>query len=207
MGPTQVFVSGYSRVLAVATIVIAVVVVLGTVGAGDLRLTLLALSGGALAGLAGWALFWRPLVEVSDGGVRVVNVLRTIEIPWPVLDRAEVRWSLVVHTLDARWTAWGAPRSSAAASAVRRSEQTRVDHGRPSAGLGRAVGRLPSAASAERVADAIAMRQASLLAAGHLDGAQARARESGLKETITWHRGTIAAALTLAALTGVLAVA
>ncbi|MEZ5295690.1 MAG: hypothetical protein R2697_05285 [Ilumatobacteraceae bacterium] len=29
------------------------------------------------------ALYWRPLVEVSAGGVRAVNVFRTFDVPWP----------------------------------------------------------------------------------------------------------------------------
>jgi len=203
MGPTQVFVSGYSRVLAVATALVAVVAALSTVGSGDLRLTLLGLLGVTLAAVLLWAIFWRPSVEVSDGGVRVVNVLRTIEIPWPVLDRAEVRWSLELHTLDARWTAWSAARSSAAGAAVRRNEQTRSDRGQPRG----AMGRLTSAASAEHVAKAIVTKQESLLAAGHLDGAQRRARDNGLRETVTWHRGTIATTLALGALTVVAALA
>ena len=203
MGPTQVFVSGYSRALGVATGVVAAVAVLSTVGSGELRLALLGVLGGTLAAVLGWAIFWRPAVEVSDGGVRVVNVLRTIEIPWPVLDRAEVRWSLEVHTLDGRWTVWSAPRSSAAAAAVRRNEQVRSERGRSRGPLGR----LPSAASAEVVAEAIILRKEALLAAGHLDGAQRTARENGLRETVTWHRTTIATALAVAALTVVAALA
>ena len=203
MGPTQVFVSGYSRALAVATGAVAAVAVLSTVGSGELRLALLGVLGGTVTALLGWAVFWRPAVEVSDGGVRVINVLRTIEVPWPVLDRAEVRWSLEVHTLDGRWTVWAAPRSSAAAAAVRRDEQVRSARGR-SRGM---LGRLPSAASAEVVAEAIVMRQQALLAAGHLDGAQRTARANGLRETVTWHRATIATTLAVAALTVVAALA
>lgn len=198
MGPTRVFSSGYGRVLTVAMGVVAVVVVAGVATAGDARLLVLAVTGSALVTLATWALFWRPRVEVSDGGVLVVNVLRTVEVPWPVLDRVEAGWSLVVHTATGRWTAWAAPQGSAV-GAARRARAAATS----AAGLG-AAGRRERA-TADTVAAAVGERQAALLAAGHMEGARRTAEANGLRERVTWHLGTIAAAVALAAVTVVAA--
>jgi hypothetical protein len=163
--------------------VVAVVVVAGVATAGEVLLLVLTVAASALAALLTWALFWRPRVEVSDGGVLIVNVLRTIEAPWPVVDRAEAGWSLVVHTRTGRWTAWAAPQGSALGAAR------------------------PERATAEAVAAAVEERRTALLAAGHLDGARRAAEAHGLRETVTWHLGTIAAAVALAAVTVVAAAA
>ncbi len=198
MGPTEVFVSRYARVLTGATWAVALIVVGGFSTAADRHQLALAASASALAALAAWALFWRPRVEVSDGGVLLVNVLRTVEVPWPLLDEARAGWSLEVHTSTGRWTAWAAPRSSGTTRAIRRAPRGRSEAADLAAGPG-------AEASAEAVAAAIGRRHSALLAAGHLDGARRRAELAGLRETVTWHRGTIAAALALAALTAVLA--
>jgi hypothetical protein len=43
----------------------------------------------ALFGVFGWAAFWQPYVEVSEGGVVVANTLRTVEVPWPAVDEVD----------------------------------------------------------------------------------------------------------------------
>jgi hypothetical protein len=62
----------------------------------------------ALFGLLGWAAFWQPLVEVSDGGVKVVNTWRTRDVPWPAIESLDGRFGLTLHTAYGRITAWGA---------------------------------------------------------------------------------------------------
>jgi len=61
-----------------------------------------------LFGLLGWAAFWQPRVEVSDGGVTLVNTLRTIEVPWPAVQSVEGRYGLQLRTAYGAFTAWGA---------------------------------------------------------------------------------------------------
>ena len=67
MGPTEVFVSRYARALTVTTWALALVVVGGFAGVADRQQLALAAAGAGLAGLAAWAIFWRPRVVVSDG--------------------------------------------------------------------------------------------------------------------------------------------
>lgn len=203
MSPTYVFSSTFGRVLTVATAVLAVVATLAVLGELPLRDVLTTVLLGALGTLLVWAAFGRPTVEVSDGEVVLVNVTRTVRVPWPLLDRAEARWSLEVHTVDGRrWTAWAAPRSSATAGAMRAARDRRAEL-RAGTALGRGVAhrddRTRRPATAEGVQAAIDERQAALLAAGHLDGSRSRAAAAGLRVTVTWHTATIAGVLSLAA--------
>jgi hypothetical protein len=61
-----------------------------------------------LVALVGWAAFWNPRVEVSDGGVLMVNVLRSVEIPWPAVEGVDGRYGLQLRTAYGAFTAWGA---------------------------------------------------------------------------------------------------
>ena len=56
-----------------------------------------------------WAVYYRPEVKVDDGGVHVVNVLRTIDVPWPSIQRIDTKWALTLYTAYGKVTAWAAP--------------------------------------------------------------------------------------------------
>ncbi len=64
-----------------------------------------------LPALLVWAMFWRPCVIVDDGGVELVNVFRTIRLPWPSINEVDTRWALTLHTAYGRYAAWAAPAS------------------------------------------------------------------------------------------------
>lgn len=64
-----------------------------------------------LPALLMWAMFWRPCVVVDDGGVELVNVFRTIRLPWPSITEVDTRWALTLHTAYGRFAAWAAPAS------------------------------------------------------------------------------------------------
>jgi hypothetical protein len=56
-----------------------------------------------------WAMYWRPEVAVDDSGVRVVNVLHTVHLPWPSIQRIDTKWALTLFTAYGKVTAWAAP--------------------------------------------------------------------------------------------------
>src|SRR5690606_6284520 len=92
-----------SRAIATALAASSLVAVVaaavsGTGGVVLLRTATVAAFVTALA----WAVYWRPEVEVSDGGIRVVNPFRTIHVPWPALGTVTDRWSLTLTTTDGR---------------------------------------------------------------------------------------------------------
>lgn len=66
----------------------------------------------ALFALLGWAAFWRPHVEVSDGGVRVVNTFRSVHVPWPAITEVDGRYGLRLRTALGSVTSWAAPAPS-----------------------------------------------------------------------------------------------
>jgi hypothetical protein len=96
----------------------------------------------ALFGVLGWAAFWEPYVEVSDGGVTVANTLRTVHVTWPAVEEVDGRYGLKLGTPNGAVSAW-------AASAP--------------AGRGRARGEHSTTSAA------VAGRLEELRAAGHLD--------------------------------------
>jgi hypothetical protein len=140
MGTTEVLRSRSSQALAVA-MVIASVLALGT--AVPYGLDALLTYGGAIAlvGVLAWAVFWEPHVEVSDGGVKVANTLRTIEVPWPAVESIDGRYGLRLHTPYGKVVAWGADAP---------------------------VGRKRSRGVVGETAAAVIERQVELRAAGHL---------------------------------------
>lgn len=174
MGPARTFRSDVGRVLAVGMAVVAIAALAAT--AADGGLAAVVRSGGVpiLAATITWALFWRPSFEVSDGGLTVRNVVRTIHVPWPCLRGVATAWSLRLETSDGAFTVWAAP--AGGAWGARRPDAAR-------------------AAGAEAAAAVIEERWAALRDAGYLD---ARPRQA-VHPTITWHTGTIAAATVLAA--------
>lgn len=138
MGPTVRMQSPASRALG-AVLVLAAVAGLVSTLLGDVSDVLRVGAPAALFGVLGWAAFWRPYVEVSDGGVRVVNTLRTVVVPWPALEDVDGRYGLKLTTAYGGVTAWaaGAPagrqrargEQSAASTAVRARWQELRDAG------------------------------------------------------------------------------
>ena len=110
-GPTVVIRSRSSQALAVAMVGASAMGVVLAVVAG---LDALRTYGAPLVlfALAGWAAFWHPHVEVSDGGVRVVNTWRTVEVPWPAIEEVDGRYGLRLRTSYGTVTSWAAPAPS-----------------------------------------------------------------------------------------------
>lgn len=128
MGPTVRMQSPASRALGAVLVLVAAAGLVSTLvdEVGDvIRLG----APVALFGVLGWAAFWRPYVEFSDGGVTVVNTLRTVVVPWPALEDVDGRYGLKLSTAYGAVTAWAASapagrerargEESAAATAVR----------------------------------------------------------------------------------------
>lgn len=172
MGPTLVFRSTYGRVLTLATGAVAVALVVVTALTGEVAAVVGAVVPAALVTYLVWMLFWRPAVEVSDGGVEVRNVARTVHVPWTAYEGVETRYSLEVRYAGGSVTAWAAPRSSGSARWLRSSRRRPVDRERVVTG-----------ASAEAVAEAVTQRRGMLAAAGHLD----RALPGAPGARTTWH--------------------
>jgi hypothetical protein len=72
-----------------------------------------------------WAVYWRPRIVVEDDGVLLVNVVRTIRVPWQAIRSIETRWTLTLVTDAGRFAAWASPGPGgmAQARAVQRADR------------------------------------------------------------------------------------
>ncbi|MBM9476947.1 PH domain-containing protein [Nakamurella flavida] len=142
-----------------------------------------------LPAVAVWAVFYRPGVAVDDGGVELVNVLRTVRLPWPSIQRVDTRWSLTLHTAYGKFSAWAAPapgRYAARRDQRRRGGRASADEG------GIRLGDLPDSESGA-AAESIRRRWEALRDAGHLDDPRLEFDRAPTR----WHLGTILALVAL----------
>ncbi|WP_041582986.1 PH domain-containing protein [Xylanimonas cellulosilytica] len=98
----------FGRGLAVAVAGLGVVGLVSGL-ATDWRATLPFLAPVAFVVLWMWAAYWHPAVIVTPAGVELRNVTRTIELPWPTIERVETRYALTLHTAYGDYAAWAAP--------------------------------------------------------------------------------------------------
>jgi hypothetical protein len=103
-----VFTSRFNRVLAIVIWALAVVMVTATELTGGPS-SASALIPGAFFSLFAWAALWHPHVRVSESGVRICNVLRTVEVPWAALIQVDTRYALTLYTPGHQYAAWAAP--------------------------------------------------------------------------------------------------
>lgn len=64
---------------------------------------------GAAVAYLGWYLYWRPHVRVEAGGVRIVNPLRTVVVPWGALVDVRTRFTLTLVTAERAWSCFALP--------------------------------------------------------------------------------------------------
>jgi len=106
--PDETFRPTFSRTMAGVVMGLCGIAAL-TVISGGLDDILLVWPWLALAAMISWALYWRPRVGVSAGGVEVVNVTRTYDVPWPAIEDIDTKWALTLHTAYGRVRSWAAP--------------------------------------------------------------------------------------------------
>jgi len=99
------------RLLAVGWWVLATVLAVDLLWRGEGTAALVGVPLLAFSCAGVHALFWYPAVTVDGDGVELVNVLRTVRLPWASLSNLDTRWALTVETGERRWTSWAAPAS------------------------------------------------------------------------------------------------
>lgn len=136
-----------------------------------------------------WAAYWRPAVVVSPAGVELRNVTRTIELPWPAVERVDTRYALTLHTAYGDYAAWAAPAPGRARVVTSRAEDAR-NLPESSYGPGGSVrpGDLASSASGQ-AAMIVRARWEELRDAGVLDDP----RIERARPRVRWHARTLAA--------------
>jgi hypothetical protein len=155
----------------------------------------------ALVAGAVWATYWRPEVSVDEAGVRVVNVLRTVELPWPSIQRVDTKWALTLVTAYGKYTAWAAPAPGGIATARAASKGALRGLPESTYGPGGSIrpGDVPSSPSGAAAAE-VRRRWEELRDAGRLDDP----RLESVRPPVQWHWPVIVAAPALLVI-GVLA--
>lgn len=157
----------------------------------------------ALVALLVWAAYWQPQVTVDDAGVHVVNVLRTVDLPWPAIQRIDTKWALTLVTAYGSYTAWAAPAPGGIATARAASRSSLKGLPESTYGPGGSVrpGDVPTSPSGAAAA-AVRRRWEELRDAGHLNDPRLEFEHVPVR----WHWPVIIAAPALLVL-GVLSAA
>ncbi|WP_295124921.1 PH domain-containing protein [uncultured Leifsonia sp.] len=190
----EVFVSRFNRVLAVLIWAAAAALIVGLlVSVHDARL--LYVVPCALFAFIGWAMLWRPRLTVADEGIEVVNVTRTIRIPWQALIHVDTKYALTLYTPGRKFPVWSAPAPGTARTLRATRQETAGRVGKPKvADSVRRPGDLLSTESGA-AAEVVRRRWAALQQSGAID--------SGLADetpvSIRWHSTTLAVLVVLTA--------
>jgi len=114
MGDTHLFKTAFSKYFPAAfagVVLLASVVIV----ADDARELTRSVPFLLAAAILVWIVFGYPRVEVSDGGITLVNVIRTVHVPWPCFTGADARWNLQIETTSGSYTSWAIPAGSGTA--------------------------------------------------------------------------------------------
>jgi hypothetical protein len=144
----------------------------------------------ALVVLVVWATYWNPQVGVDDAGVHVVNVFRTIDLPWPSIQRVDTKWALKLVTAYGDFTAWAAPAPGgiATARAAARGDLKNLPESTYGPGGSVRPGDVPSSPSGAAAA-VVRRRWEELRDAGYLDDPKLESD----RPPISWHWPVIGA--------------
>jgi len=190
----EVFVSRFNRVLAVLIWAAAAALTLGLlVSVHDARLVYIV--PGAMFAFIAWAMLWRPLLIVADDGITVVNVTRTVEIPWEALIAVDTKYALTLYTPGHRFPVWAAPAPGTTSTlrATRNETKGRVGHPRVQETMRRPGDLLSTESGA--AAEVVRRRWTTLQDSGAIDAG--RADETPV--SIHWHIASLVVLLLLAA--------
>lgn len=151
-----------------------------------------------LLAAAGWVLFWRPAVVVSDAGVELRNPLCSIGVPWDALAHVDTKYALTLVTGSGRFTAWAAP-----APGIWGARHARPEHvdGLPESTYGPARSVRPgdlAHTDSGQAASVVRSRWAEALASGAAHSG--RADTTPVTRRVAWAETAVTAGLAVATL-------
>lgn len=197
----EVLVSRFNRVLAVliwaATSALSVGLV---VSLRDARL--LYIVPCALFAVLAWAMLWRPRLTVSEERIELVNVTRTVSIPWDALINVETKYALTLYTPGRQFPVWSAPAPGTLSTLRATRRETKGREGGPTVdGSLRRPGDLLSTESGA-AAEVVRRRWTHLQESGAITAGIADATPVAIR----WHVATLTAliALTIGSVTALL---
>lgn len=153
-----------------ATVVVAAGLTFAQAVDGGARALVQALPFGLAGALAGWLVFGKPRVRVSDDGVHVDNPLASYDVPWAALILVRTRFACTFVTPHRAVQAFAAPGPGRHAAAMASVVDLRAAGRNPRQGAD--IGELPSAPSGQ-VAGVVRRRWETLIESGTLAAGEA----------------------------------
>ena len=149
-----------------------------------------------------WMLFFNPKIIVDDATVTLVNVFRTVILPWHQINRVDTRFALTLFTQDAKFVAWAAPAPGRHAG-YQAARGTLKNLPGSSYGVGGSIrpGDLPESDSG--VAAYLVRQRWDKWQELASSGLAVESPRSQTKVTIHWRAAAIAAALAVASILGI----
>jgi hypothetical protein len=141
-----------------------------------------------LPAVLAWGIFWNPRIQVDESGVLLVNVFRSIRLPWPAIQSIDTKWALTLNTAYGSFGAWAAP--APGRHAGRQITEEEVKH-LPESSYGTGHSVRPGDASRSpsgQAAVAIRRQWEGLRDAGHLDNPRLEFQRPPTR----WHVGFMA---------------
>ena len=109
MSNSEIFRNKGSIFGAAIIYLMVLVMIIQTIFTGNTKSTLLTIGIGALAALKFYLILQRPLLEISDEGIKIVNPLWTYTIGWRDIIAIETKFTMSVQVGTQVIYAWAAP--------------------------------------------------------------------------------------------------
>jgi hypothetical protein len=108
-----------TRVLAGCYLVFGVWLLVSVAAVDGATATARTLGWLVAVGVVVHAILWRPAVIVDEGGVELVNLVRTVHVPWAALEAVDTRFALTLTADGRRYASWAASAPGRTGSALR----------------------------------------------------------------------------------------
>lgn len=180
----SVFHSRFNRVLAVISWALIAFLALSGAIAGAITMRPALGVAAIFSALVVYALLWRPSVSVDDQSVTLVNVMRTVVVPWSALIDVDTKYSLSLVVPGREFAAWAAPAPGRTAATLARRSDARLGNRAVARGLAHRSrpGDLTNTESGE-AAYLVRERWNTLREEGRIEGGVAESTPI----TIRWH--------------------
>ena len=117
----------FGRILTGFVVALCLVGMIGLAAAGDWSNFVRTVWPLLFAATVVTALFWRPRIDIAESGVTVVNVFRSLEVPWPAIERIDTRYAVTLFTPGMKISVWAAPSPGIrGATTISRSDVTNL---------------------------------------------------------------------------------
>jgi hypothetical protein len=106
---SEIFRSKSSAIAAAIAYSVISIMIFQTIFTGEIRQAFLTIGLGSLVALFFYLILHRPLLEIADDGIKIVNPLWSYNIGWRDISAIETRYTMSVQARGGVIYAWAAP--------------------------------------------------------------------------------------------------